>query len=139
MGAVNVLRDLAAQHRYFRSHPLEAVEYAYARMVLGRHWSEHAAAALAELGIDPAATVGDFERWQPTMRRVVEDGRHWQGWGTGMPYQAGLLLYAIVRDVRPRHVVETGVAAGVSSHGCPHAVGVRPGLAPSSRRWGAGV
>ena len=115
MGVKNVVRELRTQHRHFRRHPIEAGQFVYARSVLSRHWTTEPARLVRSLGLDPEAAFAGVERWQDLFEATRARGATWQGWPTGINTCAGLALYGVVRALRPRRIIETGVAAGVSS------------------------
>jgi hypothetical protein len=57
------------------------------------------------------AETEELVRWETEIRRRHLEGGRWYY----AQFRAPLELYALVRFLRPRHVVETGVSSGVSS------------------------
>ncbi|EQD32155.1 hypothetical protein B1B_17810, partial [mine drainage metagenome] len=62
--------------------------------------------------LDPL--LGEVDRLRPYLREIHR--RHLEGGRTGYAqFRAPFELYALVRFLRPRHIIETGVSSGVSS------------------------
>jgi predicted O-methyltransferase YrrM len=47
--------------------------------------------------------------------KLTADGSWYLGYPTGVTKERGLVLYGVVRALRPRYVIETGTASGVST------------------------
>jgi predicted O-methyltransferase YrrM len=56
-----------------------------------------------------------FQRWLPELREVVSKVWQHQGHQGGVSMEDGMVLYGLTRGVKPDYVIETGVAAGVST------------------------
>lgn len=69
---------------------------------------------LENVGIDPATAMRGFEKWSPTLEAVLSEVAAHKGQG-GINMEVGQCLFGIVRALRPEFVIETGIAAGVSS------------------------
>lgn len=113
MSLASFVRDVV-RGRYYTRHPLELAGYAYSRWALRSRRSDDPALVLRNLGLDPAV-LSDARRWQEAFRRVTVDGRGYLGYPTGVTHERGLVLYGIVRALRPEYVIETGMASGVAT------------------------
>jgi hypothetical protein len=69
---------------------------------------------LQMVGIEPTKALNGFERWADTLEYVVSSVAKHSGQG-GINMPEGQFLFGVVRALQPRTVIETGVAAGVSS------------------------
>jgi hypothetical protein len=69
---------------------------------------------LENVGIDPATSMKGFEKWSPILEGVLSEVARHKGQG-GINMEVGQCLFGIVRALRPEFVIETGIAAGVSS------------------------
>jgi len=69
---------------------------------------------LEVMGIDSRAALQGFEKWEGVLERVVAEAASLPGQG-GINMPEGQFLFGITRALRPEIVIETGVAAGVSS------------------------
>jgi len=70
---------------------------------------------LLGLGIDVDLAFLGFSKWSSRLESVVSsvrDGNNGQG---GISFDDGKILYGLVRALKPDYVIETGVAAGVST------------------------
>jgi hypothetical protein len=101
---------------YYRRHRLDAIREVGAAFHFRRHRLYEPEAFLAQLGIDEKHAFAGYERWRPLLeaavRAVDEAGNGRQG---GCSREDGMILYGLARALRPRVVIETGVAAGVST------------------------
>jgi predicted O-methyltransferase YrrM len=109
------VRELREQSIYFRRHPVEAVEYLLAKRELAAACTDDPAQFLEALGLDPDAALEGFRAWQPILEETQTRGVTWQGWRTGLNLPTGAAIYGICRALKPRTVIETGIASGVSS------------------------
>jgi hypothetical protein len=101
---------------YYRSHPRELVRLAYAKWLFRRHrLADPAAFLAAALGIKADQAFAGFEKWRPILEGVISLVRKEGGNQGEVSAEDTAILYGIVRASRPIYVVETGVAAGVSS------------------------
>jgi predicted O-methyltransferase YrrM len=103
---------------YYRHRPGESVRYAASKVTFAWH-ATSADGLLAALGFDPLEARSGLSRWSfdlNCMLAKVDDRsasrRLDQG---GVSLEGALFLYGLVRSLRPAVVVETGVAAGVST------------------------
>lgn len=100
---------------YYRKHLLSTLEYSYAKWQFGRHRVGSPREFLCELGISPEVALEGYTRWAPMLKSVVEKVRSKPGHHGGISVEDGMVLFGIVRALRPRVLIETGVAAGVSN------------------------
>jgi len=98
---------------YYRRRPLEIVRYGRAKLQLNRG-QRSPRDVLAGLGLDPDEALDGLERWQPLLDEVFERVARAQHQG-GLSANSALVEYGIVRGTRPAVVIETGIAAGISS------------------------
>jgi hypothetical protein len=101
---------------YYRKRPLAAAQLLYARWLLSRANSRLAdpETFLTALGVDPEVALLHFETWRPTLLHVVELSEQ-EDESIGIAAAEGVVLYGLVRALRPEYVVETGIATGVST------------------------
>jgi len=100
---------------YYRTRPHEVVRYAYAKWVYEKHKMDDPIEFLRQLGVDPKAAMDGFPKWKPMLndaRLRIQDRSGLQG---GISMEDGTVLYGITRAMRPKNVIETGVAAGMST------------------------
>ncbi len=117
-GAIRTLRNRFARLRrssvvrapYYRRHPMEFGRLLHARRRLATATVAEPRDFLVHLGIDPKQVLADFDHWRDVLAPVLA-GRS----RTGVSAGQGEILYAVVRTLRPDHVIETGVAEGVST------------------------
>jgi cephalosporin hydroxylase len=69
---------------------------------------------LTALGIDPQDALADFETWQQALFRVVELSEQ-EDQSIGVTAAEGMVLYGLVRALRPEYIIETGIATGEST------------------------
>lgn len=103
-------RSSVVRSPYYRHHPLEL-----GRLIIGVQRLRSAAVSeplefLSHLGIDPSTALEGFDRWRDVLAPVLA-GRS----RAGISEAQGQILYGAVRALRPSHVIETGVAEGVST------------------------
>jgi|tagenome__1003787_1003787.scaffolds.fasta_scaffold20954271_2 hypothetical protein len=99
---------------YYRSRPVASLQFLYSKWAFARKRVKDPEAMLEMIGLDPVAALDGFEKWSDVLERVVfEVARHWGQGGINMP--EGRFLFGITRALHPDVVIETGVAAGVSS------------------------
>lgn len=101
---------------YYRAHPLEVLRLGYAKLVFSRHRLTDPRDFLAKsLGLDLTGALAGFERWKTKLEGVVSSVWKEAGCQGGVSLERGIILYGITRALRPKRVIETGVAAGVST------------------------
>jgi len=99
---------------YYRRRPLEIARYGRAKLQLGRG-SRSPRDVLAALGFDPDEALDGLHRWQGQLDEMFERVARAPGHQGGLSPDSALVEYGIVRSTRPRIVIETGIAAGISS------------------------
>jgi len=101
---------------YYRTRPLAAAQLLYSRWILSRANLQPAdpRTFLRGLDIEPEDALADFETWRPTLSHVVELSEQ-EDDAIGVTAAEGMVLYGLVRALRPEYVVETGIATGVST------------------------
>ena len=99
----------------YRASPLETLRYSYAKLRFARARLHTPEAFLKELAIPLADALSGFARWRPVLEQTVARVRRQQGHQGGISLEDGIVLYGIVRALKPEYVIETGVAAGVSN------------------------
>lgn len=107
-------REVATAPHY-RRRPIATLRYAYAKWVFHRARQNDPIRFLRDLDIDPIAALYGFDRWRQYLERAVsavQGARAGQG---GIGFDDGLILYGLARALKPGYVIETGVAAGVST------------------------
>jgi hypothetical protein len=110
---IYTLREIAGSS-YYRTRPVASLQFLYSKWKFAKSRLEDPAEMLETLGLDPIAALDGFERWAHILEEVVfEAGRRSGQGGINMP--EGRFLFGITRALRPEIVIETGVAAGVSS------------------------
>lgn len=105
--------ELAAPH--YRASPIAAMRLIYAKWRLRRSRIADPMEFLARMGVDVKMALLGFDRWQPILEdaltRIQREG---EGQG-GIGLKDGVILFGLARATRPEYVIETGVAAGIST------------------------
>lgn len=101
---------------YYRSRPLATVQLLYARWRLSRGQPDPPDPSnfLRELGVEPADAMQGYEDWSEHLHEVVRASEEFDE-SLGVALSDGIVLYGLVRALRPEFVVETGIATGVST------------------------
>ena len=99
---------------YYRTHPFATLQFLYSKWEFARRRVQDPTEMLELIGLDPSRAMRGFEKWERVLERVVSEvARHWGQGGINMP--EGQFLFGLTRALQPEFLVETGVAAGVSS------------------------
>jgi predicted O-methyltransferase YrrM len=114
MNPLKFMRELAGASHY-RSKPGAALRYAYAKWMYFRFRQHDPLQFLSGLGIDPKQSLLGFDTWRPKLEQLVASIRSDDGRQGGIGLADGIILYGLARALRPEYVIETGVAAGVST------------------------
>jgi Methyltransferase domain len=104
-----------SQASHYRRRPIAALRYAYAKWVFRRFRQASPLKFLLGLGIDVDLAFLGFSKWRSQLESVisvVQSANRGQG---GISLDDGRILYGLVRALKPDYVIETGVAAGVST------------------------
>jgi predicted O-methyltransferase YrrM len=70
---------------------------------------------LSTLGVDPADSMRGYENWRSVLELAMEKVRHASGQQGAVSAEDGMLLFGLARALQPEVVIETGIAAGISS------------------------
>jgi len=100
---------------YYRRHPSAALQFAYAKWLFSRFRINDPVAFLETLAIDTVVAMEGFQKWLPRLQEVVFSVWQHQGHQGGISLEDGIILYGLTRAMKPDYVIETGVAAGVST------------------------
>jgi hypothetical protein len=114
MGLTKFAHEVS-QASHYRRRPIAALRYAYAKWVFRRFRQASPLNFLLSLGIDVDLAFLGFSKWSSGLESVVssvQNGNNGQG---GISFEDGKILYGLVRALKPDYVIETGVAAGVST------------------------
>ena len=114
MGLTRFAHEVS-QASHYRRRPIAALRYAYAKWVCRRFRQTSPLKFLLGLGIDVDLAFLGFSEWRSRLESVVssvQNGNNGQG---GISFDDGKILYGLVRALKPDYVIETGVAAGVST------------------------
>lgn len=125
---------------FYRRRPVEAARLVYARRQFARHSFGDRTGFLTSLGIDARNALSGLDAWWPRLQQVVASRSV-----AGVTKNDAFVLYAVVRALRPDHVIETGVAEGISStfigaalldngHGVLHSLDLAPDSAAGALR-----
>lgn len=107
------LKEIAGSS-YYRMRPLASLQFLYSKWEFARRRIDDPAEMLDMMGLDSAASLSDFGKWSDILRSVVLEAGCEPGQG-GINMPEGKFLFGITRALRPKVIIETGVAAGVSS------------------------
>jgi hypothetical protein len=108
------LRDIAFSS-YYRRRPIAAGKYIYAKWRYRRSRVSAPGEMLEALGIDPQDGIRGYEKWRPCLEAAWERVNHAAGQHGAVSIADGMVLFGLARALRPNVVIETGVAAGISS------------------------
>jgi hypothetical protein len=100
---------------YYRQHWIDAAREVYTAVQFRRHRQDDPADFLAALGIDVATAFDGFEKWRPILKAAHEGIYAKGGAQGGCSLEDGQIYYGLVRALKPKIVIETGVAAGIST------------------------
>ena len=100
---------------YYREHPVQALQYTYAKWLYSKAKVATPVEFLARLGLRQEAAFESFDKWRPLLNQVIENVRAKQGHQGGVSIEDGMVLYGVTRALKPDYMIETGVAAGVSN------------------------
>lgn len=97
---------------YYRTSPGQILKLAYAKWLFSKYKLNDPIEFLWTLGIDERVGLDGFGRWRHRLEMTIAEVNSGQG---GVSLEDGIILYGIARALKPRYVIETGVAAGVST------------------------
>jgi|GEM_PF-778270 len=100
---------------YYRFHPIRTGKLVVAKVVFAYNRIYDVTELLGSWGLD-ASGVGDgLHYWLPLLEDMLRRIDCRGGQQGSISLEDGVILYTLTRIVRPRRVVETGVAAGAST------------------------
>jgi hypothetical protein len=110
------IRREISSSSYYRRRPFATAQLLYARWRLSRGQPDPADPTnfLRELGVEPADAMQGYEGWSGHLHDVVHLSEEVDD-ALGVTLADGIVLYGLVRALRPEFVVETGIATGVST------------------------
>ncbi|HKX27320.1 MAG TPA: class I SAM-dependent methyltransferase [Blastocatellia bacterium] len=112
-GSINKFIEEITTTPYYRAAPTRILKFAYAKWLFSKHKFKDPVEYLKTLGIEKAAGLDRYDKWRALLERtVVTVSGGNQG---GISMEDGIILYSVVRALKPRYIIETGVAAGVST------------------------
>ena len=106
--------EIAAAPHY-RMRPVETLRYAYAKWLFRRFRQNDPLRFLKNLAIELDVALDKFDRWRECLQDMVEKVQCEKSGQGGISFDDGLVLYGLARALRPDFIIETGVAAGVST------------------------
>jgi hypothetical protein len=104
-----------AESPYYRTRPISILQFAYAKWLFSRSRLTDPLAFLESLGVSKDTALAGFHQWRPLLEGVIEAVQQREGQQGGVSMEDGLMLWGLTRALRPQYVIETGVAAGVST------------------------
>jgi hypothetical protein len=100
---------------YYRWRVDRIARRIHAKWRFSRHRVGTPAEWLGRCGFDLTDALEGFERWRPSLENAVARVAATTGEHGGVSFEDGVLFYALARILKPEHVIETGVAAGIST------------------------
>ncbi len=100
---------------YYRRRSDRIARLLQAKWTYARHRAATPAQWLEHSGIHCASALRDFERWRSVLQGVIAQVAAAPGQQGGCSLEDGIILYSLARAISPDHVIETGIAAGVST------------------------
>jgi predicted O-methyltransferase YrrM len=70
---------------------------------------------LEGIGIDASVAMSGFDRWNPVLQVAMKKITSKKAGQGGIGLKDGMILFGLVRAIQPEYIVETGVAAGIST------------------------
>lgn len=107
------LKEIAGSS-YYRTRPFASLQFLYSKWEFARRRVANPADMLEMMGLDSATALRSFDKWSETLMRIVSEAGREPGQG-GINMPEGKFLFGITRALKPKIIIETGVAAGVSS------------------------
>src|SRR5579863_9575439 len=108
------LREVASTS-YYRRRPDRIARMLQATWKYSRHRTSSPAEYLERCGMDCRSALRDFERWRDVLQDAVAQVKTCPGQQGGVSLEDGIILYSLARALSPDYVIETGIAAGVST------------------------
>jgi predicted O-methyltransferase YrrM len=103
------------QSPYYRLHPIRTARFLDAKFMLAGSRVKTSVSFLRSLGVEFQAVIRDFERRRAMFEGALRSVESRGGEHGGISLEDGTVLYCLARTLRPQHVIETGIAAGIST------------------------
>src|SRR3954465_14183463 len=113
MRGANTIREIAGSS-YYRSRPIASLQFLYSKWKFSQSRIDDPSAMLKAAGFEPGVCMDGFSNWEGRFQGSIAEMAKYPGQG-GINMPEGKFLYGITRALRPEIVIETGVAAGISS------------------------
>jgi hypothetical protein len=113
MKGTYTIKEIAAS-TYYRRRPMAALGLLYSKWQFARKRICDHRSMLQALGLHPDTSLDGYDKWADLLEGVVAEAGRLPGQG-GINLREGMFLYGATRALRPEVVIETGIAAGVSS------------------------
>jgi predicted O-methyltransferase YrrM len=113
--AIPAFLKTIAHAPYYRKNWYDAVREVNASIQFKRHRIKDPIEFLGRLGIDRSTALAGFDRWRPMLDDTIKRVQDAEGSQGGCSIEDGTILFGLCRALRPRVVIETGVAAGIST------------------------
>ena len=114
MGLTKFAQEVS-RARHYRQRPLAMLRYAYAKWVFRKFRQASPQRFLHGLGIDVDLAFLGFSKWRSRLEAVVSSVQEAKRGHGGISFDDGRILYGLARALKHDYVIETGVAAGVST------------------------
>ncbi|HEY7337641.1 MAG TPA: class I SAM-dependent methyltransferase [Bryobacteraceae bacterium] len=114
---MRLLNHLKELHDWpcYRTRPVDALRYTYSKWIYSRHRVVSAEEFLKGIGISADVAFDGFAKWNAPLSKMLAEEQAASGLQGGVSLEDGMVLYGVTRALRPRYVIETGVAAGIST------------------------
>jgi len=109
------LRQEIWQSPYYRLHPIRTARLLHAKHTFSQHRLQEPLRLLTNWGLDISGVLNDLRKWTSEFDSMFDRIAAADGDQGGVSRTDGMVLYAAVRALRPEYIIETGVAAGLST------------------------
>lgn len=99
----------------YRGRWLGQLGYSFAKLIYRLGQVKSPTQLLELAGFHPGEALEGFERWERLLRVAAERIERAGGNQGAISYEDGLILYGLVRGLKPRCVVETGTGPGLAT------------------------
>ncbi len=97
---------------YYKLKPIESIKYIYSKYYFSKNRILNSNEFLNILGIDSSILDSYKYNWQDIIEGNINECTDTH---VGVPIEVGKVLYGIVRFYKPQILIETGIAAGIST------------------------
>jgi predicted O-methyltransferase YrrM len=94
---------------------MATLRFAFAKWLFRRSRVADPLDFLRKMGIDVRTSLQGFARWRPILEDALARLQREKDGQGGISLKDGIILFALVRAIQPEYVIETGVAAGIST------------------------